>query len=104
MSKTPEKAASHKLRVRSSKPAKLKDKVGRQYITINLESFFGFMPDTIIVEKVSGVHDTVVVNAVLTDAEIKRVEEENKNKLDTITNQPEQHKGFQIKDLPPKTI
>lgn len=49
-----------------STPAfKLKDKPHRQYMAINLKGNFGFVPDTIIVEKVKGLHDTMVVHAVV---------------------------------------
>ena len=89
-----------KIKVRPTPPIKLKDKIGRQYVTINLKNLFGFLPDVIIVSKVAGAHDTVIVSAVLTEAEMIR-DAESKKKMGPT---PVQHQGFQIKDLPKKNV
>lgn len=68
------------IRVKTTQSFKLKDKVGRQYKVLPLEKLFGFAPETIIIEKVHGQNNQIVVRAVLTDEEIKR-EEELRNKV-----------------------
>lgn len=44
---------------------KLKDKAGRRYQAINLQSQFGFIPETIIIEKVPGHTNTLIVRAIV---------------------------------------
>ena len=61
------------IRVRSTPPFKLKDKPTRQYQGINLSKQFGFLPEVIIIEKVPGHTNTMVVRAVLTEDEKKRI-------------------------------
>lgn len=102
MPKTPpqEKPLFQKLRVRTTPSIKLKDKEGRQEVPIRLKALFGFIPDVIIVSKVQGAHDTITVSAVLTDDEMKKSDERKKNLDASLA----QNKGFEIKDLPPKTI
>lgn len=85
------KEETPKIKVRPTPPIKFKDKIGRQYVTINLKSLFGFQPEVIIVSKVAGQHDTMIVSAVLTEAEMKKEEKQKQ-------------KGFEIKDLPPKKV
>jgi len=54
-------------------PFKLKDRpANRIMMPINLERQFGFKPETIIIEKVYGRHDTIIVKAVLTEDETRR--------------------------------
>lgn len=96
----PPKEERPKIKVRPTPPIKLKDKHGRQYVTINLKHLYGFIPEVIIVSKVPGEHDTVIVSAVLTEAELIR-DAESKKKMGP---SPVQHKGFQIKDLPKKKV
>jgi len=60
------------IRVKSTPSFKLKDKAGRMYQAIHLRKQFGFVPDVIIVEKVPGVNNHIVVRAVLTEEEIKK--------------------------------
>lgn len=51
---------------------KLKDRpADRQFQPIHLKSQFGFIPETIIVEKVFGSHDKIIIKAVLTEEKIK---------------------------------
>jgi len=60
-------------RVRSTKPFKLKDRpVNRQYVTINLKGVFGFVPETLIINKVPGSNNKFSVLAVLTPEEEKK--------------------------------
>lgn len=66
------------IRVKTTQPFKLKDKERRRFVVIKLKDQFGFIPETIIVEKVVGSHDTMVVRAVMTEDAIA---EENKRKL-----------------------
>lgn len=58
------------IRVKSSSIFKLKDKPTRQFIVIHLKEF-GFIPETIIVEKVRGENNMVIVRAVMTPDAIK---------------------------------
>ena len=60
------------IRVRTSHPFKLKDKDKRHYIPIHLEKMFGFVPEVIIVEKIPGKNNTMIVRAVMTEEEIKK--------------------------------
>lgn len=57
------------LRIKSTPAFKLKDKAKRSYQVINLEKQFGFLPEYIIVEKVHGMNNGLVVRGVLTDEE-----------------------------------
>ncbi|KKR98914.1 MAG: hypothetical protein UU51_C0035G0004 [Microgenomates group bacterium GW2011_GWC1_41_20] len=60
------------LRVRSSAPFKLKDRPGRNFMPIHLLKNFGFVPEIIIIEKVRGESNRLIVRAVLTPEEIKK--------------------------------
>jgi hypothetical protein len=60
------------IRVKSTPSFKLKDDPKRQYIPINLKKLFGFLPETIIIEKVHGQNNRMIVRAVLTEEEIKK--------------------------------
>jgi hypothetical protein len=73
------------LRVRNTPPFKLKDRVGRNYQAINLFKQFGFLPAVIIIEKVFGRNNIVIVRAVLTAEEIKK---EDHLRAATITKKP----------------
>lgn len=63
------------LQVRSTKAIKLKDKVGRNRIVLNLKQMFEFVPEVIIIDKVLGVNNQIRVHAVLTDEEIRKERE-----------------------------
>jgi hypothetical protein len=63
------------IQVRSTPPFKLKDKESRRYQGINLVKQFGFVPETIIIEKVQGYNNTIVVRAVLTKDELQKEKE-----------------------------
>jgi len=60
------------LQVRQTKAFKLKDKIGRQGVRLNLEKVFGFIPEEIVIAKVVGQTNCFVVNALLTPAEIEK--------------------------------
>lgn len=60
------------VRVKTTPPFKLKDKQGRNWQGINLLKQFGFLPETIIVEKLPGVTNGLIVRAVLTPEEIAK--------------------------------
>jgi hypothetical protein len=68
------------VRVKTTQPFKLKDKDGRRFVVIKLKEQFGFTPESIIIEKVQGHHNTLVVRAVMTEEAIKE-EQERKLKL-----------------------
>ena len=63
------------LQVRSTKPLKIKDKIGRNRIVFNMKEFFGFLPEVLIVDKVLGVNNQIRLHAVLTDEEIRKERE-----------------------------
>ena len=75
------------IRVRRSPEFKLKAKVNRNIQALHLSSF-GFVPETIIMERVIGKHNLFTINAVLTPEEIKKMDKfkVNDNNTDTITN------------------
>lgn len=61
------------IRVKSTPPFKLKDKTPRRrWQAINLKKQFGFIPEVIIIEKVWGRNNALIVRAVLTPEEIKK--------------------------------
>ena len=68
--------------VQSSRPIKLKDKPGRGFIRFNLISTFGFVPEEMIVEKIRGESNKIIIHALLTEEmlkkEIKKNEENRK--------------------------
>lgn len=67
------------IRVRNSPAFKLKDKQSRQYVAVNFMRDFGFMPETIIVEKVRNHSNTFIIRAVLTPEEVKKEEKAMKH-------------------------
>lgn len=69
------------LQVRSLRPIKLKDKNGRHTLRINMKETFGFVPDEIVIQKVQGQNNHIVVSAVLTEEEIAR----EKKAIDELT-------------------
>ena len=63
------------IKVRNTPPFKLKDRVNnpqRRFQFIHLKNQFGFIPETIIVEKVWGSNNKIIVRAVMTEAELKK--------------------------------
>lgn len=67
-------ASPAEIRVKSTPPFKLKDRPNRQYIALNFKDQFGFNPETIIIEKVRGSNNALIVRAVLTPEEIAKEE------------------------------
>ena len=65
------------IRFKATLPFKFKDKPNRFYRAINLKGFFGFVPETIIVEKVPGRNNTIIVKAIMSP---EALEKENKLK------------------------
>lgn len=59
-------------RTKSTPFFKISKKEGRQYQAINLLKQFGFLPEAIIVERLTSRNNVVRVVAVLTEAEVKR--------------------------------
>ena len=45
---------------------------------MNLRSFFGFVPETLIIEKVSKENNKIMISAVLTEEELKNEKKRNK--------------------------
>lgn len=84
--------------VRSLPPIKLKDKVNRNVVFIELEKTFGFYPEVIIIEKVRGSNNKIVIHAQVTQTEIDRITqklemeskkaEEEKVKVDKVEAKP----------------
>ena len=46
-------------------PIKMKDKAGRDRIVIDTKKIFGFLPETLIIDKVSGKNNTIKISAVV---------------------------------------
>ena len=67
------------IRVRTTPKFKLKDKPGRQYVKLNFMNVFGFKPEMIIIEKIKGSNNTMIVRAVLTPEEIVLEDKQIKN-------------------------
>lgn len=60
------------LRVRFSPWFKLKRKYGKHFMAVDLKTAFGFMPETLIIERETSRSNVVRVCAVLTPEEIKK--------------------------------
>lgn len=82
------KKGAEGLRVRTSRPFALKDKVGRNFVVIRPTIDFGFYPEMMVIEKVPGQNNRMVVRAVLTPEEIekedKKLAEQEKDKKDSV--------------------
>jgi hypothetical protein len=64
--------------VRQLPPVKLKDRVGRSRITLDLKTTFGFVPETLVIEKIHGINNAIRVSAVLTKEELENEKKRNK--------------------------
>lgn len=53
------------IKVRNSAVFKLKDKLDRNYVKIDLIKIFGFLPDKIIIEKIKRMNNTLIVRAIV---------------------------------------
>lgn len=69
--KKEEKVEDKGLRIKSTPAFKLKDRPTRRFVFIKMKQQFGFIPETIIIEKVTNSNNTLIVRAVLTEEEIK---------------------------------
>lgn len=69
---TDQKKSNTDIRVKNTPIFKLKDKPNRQYQGIHLMKQFGFIPETIIIEKVRGMNNGLIVRAVMTEEAIKK--------------------------------
>jgi len=63
------------IRVKNTPEFKLKDRPARQFQVINFLKQFGFVPEVIIIEKIRGSNNKLIVRAVLTPEEIKKEDE-----------------------------
>jgi hypothetical protein len=52
-------------RVTSTLPFKLKDKNERNWKAFNLKTQFGFIPETIVISKLHGMNNVIVLSAVI---------------------------------------
>lgn len=64
------------VRVKSTPSFKLKDQPSRVWQAIHLKRQFGFVPETIIIEKVHGQNNRLIIRAVLTPEEIAKEDKE----------------------------
>lgn len=71
--------------VKQTPPIKLKDKAGRGGVSFDLLKDFGFIPDSIIVQKVQGKNNTIVVSAPYTEAELEKRKAESDKAHETIS-------------------
>lgn len=81
--KNPEKQPE--VRVKNMLPIKFKDRPrGRAYEVIHLKPKFGFLPEVIMIEKVPGKNNTMIIRAIMTPEAIKKENDiKKKLKLDT---------------------
>ena len=82
-------------RVKNSWPVKLKDKPGRHMYPFNLKQTFGFVPEVVIVQKIKGENNRIILSAIMTEDELKKeklqIKEKNEHK-------PNPTKGHTKKD------
>jgi len=62
------------MKVQSTPPIKLKDKAGRGGIKLNLKKDFGFIPEEIIIQKVYGGNNKIVVSAIVPEMVLQKEE------------------------------
>jgi hypothetical protein len=65
--------------IKRSIDIKLKDKLGRNFVKIDFMKSFGFVPETIIIEKVKGQHDKIFVMCLLTKEQKEKEERQMKS-------------------------
>lgn len=76
------------VRTRTTAAFKLKDR-NKPFIVVDLMQQFGFIPERIVVEKVQGKHNTMVLRGILTEEEIKK-EDVIIKKLEEVKKEPKQ--------------
>lgn len=67
------------VQVISSPAFKLRDKQGRRYKRVRLADF-GFIPEEIIIEKVPGMSNTIVLRAIVTEEYLLQIEKQKNGK------------------------
>ena len=67
------------LQIRSMQPVKFKDKPTRGGIKINLKGTFGFVPEEMLVQKVHGQSNTIIVSAIIPEKVLKAEKAAKKN-------------------------
>lgn len=70
-----------KTKLRSTVPFKLKDKNDRNWKAFNLKMQFGFLPETIVISKLHGNNNVIVLSAVLTQEELDKLEKIEQSKV-----------------------
>ena len=70
------------IQVRNTPPFKISKKLGKHFQIINLQKQFGFLPETIIIERITSRNNVIIVRAVLTDEEIKKEEKARKKVIE----------------------
>lgn len=76
------------VQVIASPRIKFKDKAGRGGVVFDLKKDFGFVPDRIIIQKVHGQSNTVVVSAVLTPEMLKKEALGKLKHVETVSGEP----------------
>lgn len=81
------------LRIKPTPFFKLKDKKDRSYKVIKLKELYGFLPETVIIEKEKGNNNSIRFIVVLTEEEIKKedkilAEKEKKIKSEKFSRPP----------------
>ena len=75
----------------NSPPFKLKDKPTRYFQVINFKSLYGFVPNIIVIEKVRGVNNLLIVRAVKEGG--KDAKPKTKDKKGTTNDVPKRSKS-----------
>jgi len=93
---------SQGIRVKSSGWFKLRRQAGKHYVAVKLLEGFGFVPEMIIVERDTTRSNVIRVNAVLTEAEIKK-EDERREALAKLSEDTKKQLEVKKKDEPKPT-
>lgn len=67
------------LKVQQLRPPRMKDKPNRSRLVLHLKEVFGFIPETIIIDKVPNVSNQIVISAVVPETLAER-EKDGSNK------------------------
>lgn len=57
-------------------PIKMKDKAGRDRIVIDCQRVFGFLPKTIVIDKIAGQSNTIRISALLPEVQDEKAGKE----------------------------
>lgn len=66
-------------KVVASPVIKLKDTVGKSYVTFDIKRLFGFVPKKMIIQKKRGMNNCFQLFAILTEKELKKEEKKNED-------------------------